>query len=115
MERPFACVVLREGQQLTSAELLDFLAGRVERWGLPDGIEFLDEIPKTSVGKFSKRTLRERFADRQLGRRPTDARRPTDRRSIRPGGTAAPAVAGPGQPLTDSGGRTIGAVTLGDR
>jgi fatty-acyl-CoA synthase len=66
MERPFACVVLREGQQLTKQELLDFLADRVERWGLPDDVEFLDEIPKTSVGKFSKRTLRERFADRQL-------------------------------------------------
>ena len=66
MERPFACVVLREGQQLTKQELLDYLADRVERWGLPDDVEFLDEIPKTSVGKFSKRTLRERFADRQL-------------------------------------------------
>jgi len=27
---------------------------------------FIDEIPKTSVGKFSKRTLRERFADHRL-------------------------------------------------
>ncbi|HTZ45542.1 MAG TPA: long-chain fatty acid--CoA ligase [Jatrophihabitans sp.] len=67
MERPFACVVLREGQQLTKAELMAFLAERVEKWGLPDDVEFLDEIPKTSVGKFSKKTLRERFADRQLG------------------------------------------------
>ncbi|MFL6161298.1 MAG: long-chain fatty acid--CoA ligase [Jatrophihabitantaceae bacterium] len=65
MERPFACVVLREGHQLTKQELLDFLTERVERWGLPDDVEFLEEIPKTSVGKFSKRTLRERFADRQ--------------------------------------------------
>jgi fatty-acyl-CoA synthase len=65
MERPFACVVRREGQQLTKQELLDYLADRVERWGLPDDLEFLDEIPKTSVGKFSKRSLRERFAGRQ--------------------------------------------------
>jgi fatty-acyl-CoA synthase len=65
MERPFACVVRREGEQLTKRELLDYLADRVERWGLPDDLEFLDEIPKTSVGKFSKRSLRERFADRQ--------------------------------------------------
>ena len=67
MERPFACVVLREGQRLTKQELLDYLSGRVERWGLPDDVEFLDELPKTSVGKFSKRTLREQFAGRQLG------------------------------------------------
>ncbi|MDQ1743419.1 MAG: hypothetical protein QOE23_1758, partial [Pseudonocardiales bacterium] len=63
MERPLACVVLKTDQQLDKAELLDFLAGRVDRWGLPDDIVFLDEIPKTSVGKFSKKTLRERFAD----------------------------------------------------
>ncbi len=63
MERPLACVVLKADQQLDKAELLDFLAGRVDRWGLPDDIVFLDEIPKTSVGKFSKKTLRERFAD----------------------------------------------------
>jgi fatty-acyl-CoA synthase len=67
MERPFACVVVREGSSLTKPELLAFLSERVEKWGLPDDIEFVEEIPKTSVGKFSKRTLRERFADRQLG------------------------------------------------
>ena len=31
-------------------------------WWLPDAVEFIDEVPKTSVGKFSKRTLREKFA-----------------------------------------------------
>ncbi|HST47191.1 long-chain fatty acid--CoA ligase [Jatrophihabitans sp.] len=67
MERPLACVVLREGQSLDKAELLAFLAERVDRWGLPDDVVFLDEIPKTSVGKFSKRTLRERFADHRVG------------------------------------------------
>ncbi|MEO6702283.1 MAG: long-chain fatty acid--CoA ligase [Jatrophihabitantaceae bacterium] len=67
MERPFACVVLREGESLTKDELFAFLSERVEKWGMPDDVEFIDEIPKTSVGKFSKKTLRERFADRQLG------------------------------------------------
>ncbi len=65
-ERPFACVVIRDGQSVTKPELLAFLAERVAKWGMPDDLEFLDEIPKTSVGKFSKKTLRERFADRQL-------------------------------------------------
>ncbi len=36
------------------------------KWQLPDDVVFIDEVPKTSVGKFSKRTLRERFADYQL-------------------------------------------------
>jgi fatty-acyl-CoA synthase len=62
MERPFACVVLRADQQLTEAELLDFLTGRVAKWSLPSGVAFLAEIPKTSVGKFSKRALRDQFA-----------------------------------------------------
>jgi len=68
MERPLACVVLKEGQELDRDGLLEFLTGRVDRWGLPDDVVFLDEIPKTSVGKFSKKTLREKFADHQVER-----------------------------------------------
>ncbi|HPB44673.1 MAG TPA: long-chain fatty acid--CoA ligase [Microthrixaceae bacterium] len=62
-ERPLACVVLAEGSELTEAELLEWLAPRVAKWWLPDGVEFIDEVPKTSVGKFSKKDLRDRFAD----------------------------------------------------
>ena len=80
MERPFACVVLKDGESLTKEELLTYLSERVEKWGLPDDVEFIDEIPKTSVGKFSKRTLRERFADRQLGD-PADPMRGLNRRA----------------------------------
>ena len=36
------------------------------KWWLPDDVVFIDEVPKTSVGKFSKKTLRERFADYKL-------------------------------------------------
>jgi fatty-acyl-CoA synthase len=39
------------------------LQPRVAKWWLPDDVQFIDEIPKTSVGKFSKKDLRERFAD----------------------------------------------------
>jgi fatty-acyl-CoA synthase len=62
-ERPLACVVLEEGAELSKREVLDFLAPRVAKWQLPDDVVFIDEVPKTSVGKFSKRTLRDRFAD----------------------------------------------------
>jgi fatty-acyl-CoA synthase len=61
-----ACVVLRPGESLTSDELLGWLDGRVAKWWLPDDVVFIDEVPKTSVGKFSKRELRERFADHVL-------------------------------------------------
>ena len=63
-ERPLACVVLEPGAELSKQEILDFLAPRVAKWQLPDDVEFIDEVPKTSVGKFSKKTLRERFATR---------------------------------------------------
>jgi fatty-acyl-CoA synthase len=63
MERPLACVVIKPGESLTTAELLDFLAERVDRWQLPDDVVFIDEVPKTSVGKFSKKTLREKYGD----------------------------------------------------
>jgi fatty-acyl-CoA synthase len=66
MERPLACVVVKPEQSLTKEELLVFLAERVEKWSLPDDVAFVAEIPKTSVGKFSKKALREQFADHQL-------------------------------------------------
>jgi fatty-acyl-CoA synthase len=65
-ERPLACVVLREGESATKDELLEYLAPRVAKWWLPDDIVFIDEVPKTSVGKFSKKDLRAKFADYEL-------------------------------------------------
>ncbi|MER5623335.1 long-chain fatty acid--CoA ligase [Streptosporangium sp. NPDC002544] len=66
VERPLAVVVAKEGEALTSSEVLQFLAERVAKWWVPDVVEFIDEIPKTSVGKFSKKTLRERFGGYQV-------------------------------------------------
>jgi fatty-acyl-CoA synthase len=66
MERPLACVVVKEGAELSREDVLDYLAGRLTKWQLPDDVVFLDEIPKTSVGKFSKKTLRDKFANYQL-------------------------------------------------
>jgi fatty-acyl-CoA synthase len=65
-ERPLACVVVKPGESLTADEVREHLVPLVPRWWLPDGVEFIDAVPKTSVGKFSKRTLRERFADYRL-------------------------------------------------
>ncbi|MDG2112199.1 MAG: long-chain fatty acid--CoA ligase [Actinomycetota bacterium] len=63
MERPMACVVLREGETLTHEELIEFLEPRMVKWWLPSATQIIDEVPKTSTGKFSKRTLRDRFID----------------------------------------------------
>ncbi|MDT4930810.1 MAG: hypothetical protein QOF92_3677, partial [Pseudonocardiales bacterium] len=42
------------------------LSERLTKWQLPDDVVFIDEVPKTSVGKFSKKTLRDKFADYEL-------------------------------------------------
>ena len=62
-ERPLAAVVLKEGQTATADELREHLAGQFAKWMLPDRFEFVDEIPKTAVGKFKKTALREQFAE----------------------------------------------------
>jgi fatty-acyl-CoA synthase len=62
-ERPLACVVLKPGEEATKDDVLAFLEGKVAKWWLPDDVVFVDEVPKTSVGKFSKKDLRDRFAD----------------------------------------------------
>ncbi|MGY6502140.1 MAG: long-chain fatty acid--CoA ligase [Acidimicrobiales bacterium] len=65
-ERPLACVVLRDGATLTKDELVEFLTPRVAKWWLPDDVQFIDAVPKTSVGKFSKKDLRAKFEDYSL-------------------------------------------------
>ena len=50
----------------TLEELIEFLSSRVAKWWLPDAIEFVAEIPKTSVGKFDKKVIREKYRDYSL-------------------------------------------------
>ena len=61
-ERPLAAIVFKPGQTATSDELREFLAPQFAKWWLPDRFEFIEEIPKTSVGKFRKIALRDMFA-----------------------------------------------------
>jgi len=61
-ERPLACVVVKPGQDVSRAALLEYLAPLVARWWLPDDVVFVESLPKTSVGKLAKRTLREQLA-----------------------------------------------------
>jgi fatty-acyl-CoA synthase len=62
-ERPLACVVPEDGAELGAEDIKGFLDGRVAKWWSPESFEFIDEVPKTSVGKFSKKTLREQFSE----------------------------------------------------
>ena len=61
-ERPLAVVALKPGCTCEAGELREFLAPQFAKWWLPDRFEFVDEIPKTAVGKFKKTALREMFA-----------------------------------------------------
>jgi fatty-acyl-CoA synthase len=65
-ERPLACVVTRAGASLTPTDLDGFLADRVASWWIPERYTFLEEVPKTSVGKFDKKVLRRRYEDGTL-------------------------------------------------
>jgi len=65
-ERPLAAVVPLAGATVTADELRGFLGERVPRWQLPERWCFIDEVPKTSVGKFKKTTLREQYAAGEL-------------------------------------------------
>jgi fatty-acyl-CoA synthase len=57
-ERPLCCVVVREGAELSAEQLVEHLRPRVAKWWLPDEFAFIDQVPKTSVGKFDKKVLR---------------------------------------------------------
>lgn len=62
-ERPLAVVVLQEGASADPEELREFLADKVVRWWLPERWAFVDQVPRTSVGKYDKKTIRARHAD----------------------------------------------------
>ncbi|MDT4912485.1 MAG: hypothetical protein QOC66_1613 [Pseudonocardiales bacterium] len=63
-ERPLACVVRRGAVEASS--LARFLDGKVASWQVPENWTFIDEVPKTSVGKFDKKVLRAKYADGEL-------------------------------------------------
>jgi fatty-acyl-CoA synthase len=62
-ERPLVAVVPKPGKTLDPSDLVAFLVDSVPRWWLPEQWAFIEEIPKTSVGKFDKKVMRAAFAD----------------------------------------------------
>ncbi len=67
-ERPVAFVVPAEGADRDALpdEIDAMLREEYPKWWLPDAVEFIDEVPKTATGKFSKKDLREAYADQSL-------------------------------------------------
>jgi fatty-acyl-CoA synthase len=62
-ERPLATVVVREGATVTPEQLRAHLAESFAKWQLPDAWAFIDQVPRTSVGKFDKKLVRRGFAE----------------------------------------------------
>ena len=65
-ERPLLLAVQRPGHTITREELLEYLAGEVAKWWLPNDVVFVDELPHTATGKLLKIALREQYRDHQL-------------------------------------------------
>jgi len=70
-ERPLATIVVVDGAELSVEELRDYLSDRVAKWQIPERWAFIDEVPKTSVGKFDKKVIRKSYADGKLEVRST--------------------------------------------
>jgi fatty-acyl-CoA synthase len=78
IERPIAAVVVREGASASEDELRAWLGERIAKWWIPDRVLFLDAIPRTGVGKFLKRELRENYADLLTGAEAVVAKNPPE-------------------------------------
>jgi len=63
-ERPLACVVV--SQDTDPVTLAEFLNGKVAHWQVPENWAFIEEVPKTTVGKFDKKVLRARYQAGEL-------------------------------------------------
>ena len=51
---------------MSAEEIREHLSSRVAKWWLPEQVAFIDEVPKTSVGKFDKKVLRARLEEGEL-------------------------------------------------
>lgn len=67
-ERPYAMVVLKEGKETTTEDMQEFLKqfvenGTINKWAIPQRIDFVKAIPKTSVGKIDKKRIRAEYKE----------------------------------------------------
>jgi fatty-acyl-CoA synthase len=67
-ERPLAAIVLKPGATASAETLRAHLEGHVAKFWLPDDFLFVEQIPRTSTGKFLKSKLRETYGDHLLSK-----------------------------------------------
>ena len=60
-ERPLLIIVRKPDSEVSAEDILAYLDGKIANWWMPDGVEFVDEIPHTATGKIQKMVLREKF------------------------------------------------------
>jgi fatty-acyl-CoA synthase len=60
-----AIVVIKEGQTLTEADVIEFCQGKLARYKIPKSAEFLDALPRTAAGKVLKRELRAQYTQEE--------------------------------------------------
>ena len=65
-ERPLVIAVKKNGSTIDRTALLQYLAGSLARWQLPDDVIFVDELPHGATGKLNKLKLRELYGEHQL-------------------------------------------------
>jgi acyl-CoA synthetase (AMP-forming)/AMP-acid ligase II len=65
-ERPLLIVVRKPDSNVSAKEILTYLDGKIATWWMPDGVEFVEEIPHTATGKIQKMLLREKFGGYQF-------------------------------------------------
>jgi fatty-acyl-CoA synthase len=65
-ERPLAVVVLRDGASQDAEAMRTWLSEQVAHWQLPERWAFVKEVPRTSVGKFDKKVVRQQYAEGAL-------------------------------------------------
>jgi fatty-acyl-CoA synthase len=68
IERPIAIVAPKPGRSIQKEDIINFLKeaaerGIIQKWWIPDEIIFVDEVPKTAMGKFDKKLLRDKYRD----------------------------------------------------
>jgi fatty-acyl-CoA synthase len=67
-ERPIAAIVLKKGQQASEDDLRTHLDGKFAKFWMPDAYVFVEQIPRTSTGKFLKTKLRESYGEMLVGK-----------------------------------------------
>jgi fatty-acyl-CoA synthase len=66
VERPLACVSFKTGESATVKELNEFLLCHFAKFQLPDQYVYLNEIPRTGIGKFDKKKMRRMYSEGKL-------------------------------------------------